>query len=151
LLISETPAVATITYCSSSTGNHDYEWIAGVQAGSINKISGASGYSDFMTTTTNLTRSSSDSVTLTPGFAGSSYNEYWEIWSDYNQDGTFASTEKVFSGNGSSNVTGSFTVSSSATTGNTRMRVVLQYNSYRNDACGSFTYGEVEDYTVNIQ
>lgn len=141
-----------VTYCTSSASSQSYEYISGVQVGSLNKSSGASSYSDYTgDTPTNLTRSSSASVTLTPGFVGSSYNEYWEIWIDYDQDGTFDAAEKVFSGYGSSNVTGSFTVSSSATTGNTRMRVVMQYNSYRNTACGSFTYGEVEDYTVNIQ
>lgn len=141
-----------VTYCTSSGNNQSYEWIAGVAIASINKTSGASGYSDYTSTSTNMTRSSSVSVTLTPGFGSGSYNEYWRIWIDYNQDGDFDdSGEQVFSGYSSGNTTGSFTVSSSASTGNTRMRVVMQYNSYRSSACGTFTYGEVEDYTVNIQ
>jgi hypothetical protein len=142
----------TPTYCTSSASNQGYEWIAGVQVGGINRTSGASSYSDYTGTSTNITRGNSVSVTLTPGFASGSYNEYWEIYIDYNQDGDFSdSGEKVFTGYGSGNVTGSFTVSSSATTGSTRMRVNMQYNSYLNNSCGTFTYGEVEDYTVNIQ
>jgi hypothetical protein len=91
------------------------------------------------------------SVSLTPGFTGSSYTEYWKIWIDYNKDGDFAdSGEEVFSKSGSSAVTGSFTVPTSASSGSTRMRVIMKYSSAAT-ACGTFTYGEVEDYTVNIQ
>jgi hypothetical protein len=47
-------------------------------------------------------------------------------------------------------VTGSFTPPTSALTGATRMRVSMRYGSYPT-YCGSFSYGEVEDYTANIQ
>jgi len=139
------------TYCTASGNNYSYEWISRVQVGTINNSSGASGYTDFTSVTGNLTRGNSASVTLTPGFSGSTYTEYWRIWIDYNQDGDFDdSGETVFSGTGSSVVSGSFTVSSGAATGNTRMRVIMKYSGYA-PSCGTFTYGEVEDYTVDIQ
>jgi hypothetical protein len=143
----------TPVYCDASGDNQNYEWIAGVSVAGLNNTSGASssGYSDFTSQTVNLTRGNSASVSLTPGFAGSSYTEYWNIWIDYNQDGDFDdSGEAVFSSSGSSTVSGSFTVSSSALTGNTRMRVIMKYSSAAS-SCGTFTYGEVEDYTANIQ
>jgi hypothetical protein len=125
--------------------------VARVQVADIDNSSGAQGYSDFTSITGNLTRGNSASVVLTPGFASSSYTEYWKIWIDYNQDGDFEdSGEEVFSDSGSSAVSGSFTVSSSASTGDTRMRIIMKYSSAA-DSCGTFTYGEVEDYTVNIQ
>ena len=46
-------------------------------------------------------------------------------------------------------VSGSFTVPSGATNGTTRMRVSMKYNAVPT-SCETFTYGEVEDYTVNI-
>ncbi len=140
-----------ITYCTASGNDYSYEHIAGVQVGSISNSSNAAGYTDFTSITGNLSKGSSISVTLTPGFASSSYTEYWKIFIDYNGDGDFAdSGEEVFSGSGSSTVSGNFTVPTSANSGNTRMRVVMKYSSY-GTSCGTFTYGEVEDYTVNIQ
>ncbi|WP_210518332.1 GEVED domain-containing protein [Hymenobacter terricola] len=45
--------------------------------------------------------------------------------------------------------TGSFTVSASAKSGATRLRVVMSDNS-ATTSCGSFSYGETGDYTVTI-
>jgi hypothetical protein len=52
-----------------------------------------------------------------------------------------ASTEKT--------KTGSFIVPATAALGVTRMRVSMQYNSGPT-ACGNYTYGEVEDYCVQV-
>jgi PKD repeat protein len=146
-----TVEVPTIVYCTSSANDQGYEWIAGVQAGSIDNASGATGYSDFTAQSANLTKGASVSITLTPGFASSSYSEYWKIWIDLNHDGDFDDAgEEVYSGSGSSPISGNFTVPTSASIGNTRMRVSMQYNAYPS-YCGTFSYGEVEDYTVNIQ
>jgi PKD repeat protein len=139
-----------VTYCTASGNNQNYEYISGVQVGGINNTSGASSYTDFTSISGNFSRGSSIRVSLIPGFTGSSYTEYWKIWIDWNGDGDFAdSGEEVFSGSGSSTVTGSFTVPTSAATGSTRMRVIMKYGGYAS-YCGTFTYGEVEDYTVNI-
>ncbi|MCP4149496.1 MAG: PKD domain-containing protein [bacterium] len=141
-----------IQYCTASGNNQNYEWIAGVNVGTVNNSSaGDAGYTDYTSLTSTVSAGSSVSVTLTPGFASSTYNEYWRIYIDYNSDGDFDdSGEEVFSGSGSSTVSGSFTVPASATGVNTRMRVVMDYNSSIS-ACGTFTYGEVEDYMINIQ
>jgi PKD repeat protein len=141
----------TVTYCTASGNNYSYEYIRTVNVGSINNTSGASGYTNFTSISTNATKGNSVSVALTPGFPGSSYTEYWRIWIDYNVDGDFDdSGEQVFSGAGTSTVSGSFTVPSSADGVTTRMRVIMNYSAYPTP-CGTFTYGEVEDYTVNVQ
>jgi len=140
-----------VTYCSAYGKNQNYEWCARVQIANLDNSTGASAYSDFTAKKANLTKGSSASVTLTPGFASRSYTEYWKVWIDYNVDGDFADTgEEVFSSSGASAVTGNFTVSSSATVGDTRMRVAMRYSAAP-ASCGSFTYGEVEDYTATIQ
>ncbi|MCK5059281.1 MAG: PKD domain-containing protein [Candidatus Aminicenantes bacterium] len=138
-----------IEYCTSSGTNQNYEYIAGVQVANLNNGSGASPYSNFTSYTANLTAGASASVSLTPGFVGSSYTEYWKIWIDYNCDGDFSdSGEEVFAGSGSSTVSGSFNVPSGLNCV-TRMRVSMSYSTYP-PICGTFTYGEVEDYTVDI-
>jgi Zn-dependent metalloprotease len=142
--------VSAVPYCTSSGGSQSYEYIAGVAVADLNNSSGASPYTDFTVYTAHLTQGQSASVSLTPGFVSGSYTEYWKIWVDYNGDHDFAdSGEEVFSGSGSSVVSGSFTVPGSAPLGDTRMRVSMSYSTYP-PICGSFSYGEVEDYTANI-
>ncbi|MCP4214338.1 MAG: PKD domain-containing protein, partial [bacterium] len=138
-----------ISYCASSGNDYSYEWIAGVEVGNLNNTSGAAGYTDFTSESAALTAGSVVSVNLTPGFASSTYTEYWTIRIDYNADGDFDdSDEEVFNGSGTSAVSGTFTVPSSAS-GSKRMRVYMSYSSAA-ASCGSFTYGEAEDYTVDI-
>jgi PKD repeat protein len=136
-------------YCASQGNTFSMEWIAGVEVGTMNNTSGAAGYTDFTSVTCDLTGGSTVNVTLTPGFSGSTYTEYWKIWIDYNGDNDFEDAgEEVFSGSGSTPVTGSFTVASGIDIV-TRMRVSMKYASYPTP-CETFTYGEVEDYTANI-
>jgi PKD repeat protein len=138
-------------YCTSSGNSQGYEYIAGVAVANLNNPSGPSPYTDYTALTTNLTRGQSANVSLTPGFVSGSYYEYWKIWIDYNKNGSFDdSGENVYSGSGKTAKSGSFTVPTSALTGNTRMRVTMKYQSAPT-SCGTFTYGEVEDYTANIQ
>ena len=138
-----------VTYCSSQGNSQQYEWISKVEVAGFSNSSGASAYSDFTGMTIPLTPGASASIGLTPGFSGGSYPEYWKVWIDYNNDGDFDDLgENVFSSNGNSKVTGTFTVPATAS-GQTRMRVSMQYDKYP-PSCGSFTYGEVEDYTVSF-
>ena len=142
-----------IVYCGSKGNNTNYEWLQRVQLGSINNNSSANGgYADFTAQSTSLNRGSSYTITLTPGWAGSSYREAYAVWIDYNQDGDFAdSGELVYSRSRTtaSPVSGSFTVPTAAATGATRMRVSMKYNA-NPSSCETFSYGEVEDYTVVI-
>ena len=143
-------SVAEKPYCTSSGGSQSYEYIAGVSVADLNNPSGATPYSDFTNLTASVNQEDNVNVSLTPGFPGSSYTEWWKIWVDYNGDHDFEDTgEEVFSGSGSSVVTGSFTVPTSTIIGDTRIRVSMSYSTYP-PICGSFTYGEVEDYTMNI-
>jgi PKD repeat protein len=141
--------VSAVPYCTSKGNNYSYEWISRVEVAALDNSSGAAGYTDFTGITGYLTGGNNASVGLTPGFSGSSYTEYWKIWIDYNGDHDFADAgEEVFSGSGSSKVTGSFTVAAGINIV-TRMRVSMKYSGSPT-SCETFTYGEVEDYTVNI-
>jgi PKD repeat protein len=143
IMVSEKP------YCGSQGNNSSTEWIARVRVDAMDNASGAAGYTDFTSINCDLTGGGTVNVILTPGFSGTAYPEYWKIWIDYNDDHDFEDAgEEVFSGSGSTAVTGSFTVASGITV-NTRMRVSMKYNAYPTP-CETFTYGEVEDYTANI-
>ena len=123
-----TPPPPPPAYCASQGNNSSYEWISQVVVGSTTNNSGAAGYSDFTGVTVNTNQGSSYNVSITPSFSGSTYNEYYRIWVDFNQDYDFADAgEQVFAaGPSTTTVTGSITIPASALTGNTRMRVTMK-------------------------
>lgn len=141
-----------VSYCESKGNNYSYEWIAEVEIGSFNNPSDAAGYTDFTNLTIEMEPGTDYAVSLTPGFASSSYNEYWKIWIDLNGDGDFDDVnELAFDAGSLSNtvVTGTISIPEGTSAITTRMRVSMKYNAEQT-ACETFTYGEVEDYTVNI-
>lgn len=79
---------------------------------------------------------------------------------DWDQDGTFETAVNVgtlFASTGLDAVEASTTVSvpPTALVGSTRMRVVKDFTStgspvYPSDPCGTYDYGQAEDYTVNV-
>lgn len=144
---------STPQYCSSNSTNTSYEWISKVVLNTINNTTTAStgGYGNYTAISTNLAKSSAYTIQLTPSFSGSTYTEYFKVYIDYNADGDFDDAgENVYSSAGTTTtVSGSFTVPATATTGATRMRIVMKDGSI-SSACGAYTYGEVEDYTINI-
>ncbi len=143
----------SVTYCVSKGSNSNDEYINRVQLGSINNTSGNNGgYGNFTSISTNLVKGTSNTITITPQWTGTVYNEAYRVWIDYNQDGDFAdSGEQVYSRSRtkSTPISGSFTVPSSALNGATRMRVSMKYNA-NPTYCETFSYGEVEDYNVVI-
>ncbi len=147
-----TTGAPPLSYCDSASTNINDEYIGRVQLGAINNASSGQFYSDFTSISTDLIKGDNYTITITPTWTGTVYNEGYSVWIDYNQDGDFNdSGEQVWSRSATSTtpVSGSFTVSSSANNGVTRMRVSMKYNGIPT-SCETFTYGEVEDYTVNL-
>jgi hypothetical protein len=130
-----------------------YEWIDLVRLGSINRSSSKdAGYYNGTATSTSVAAGSSQTISYSAGFASSAYTEYWKIYIDYNQDGDFTdSGETVVSrtSKSSSTLSSTFTVPATAKSGRTRLRVLMS-NKSATTSCGSFTYGETEDYTLTI-
>lgn len=139
-------------YCASASTNVNDEYISRVQLNTINNTSGAQFYSDFTSISTDLTEGQQYTITVTPTWTGTVYSEGYAVWIDYNGDSDFSDAgELVWSKAASTNTpnSGSFTVPSGTVGTATRMRVSMKYNGIPT-ACESFTYGEVEDYTVNL-
>lgn len=149
-----TLAGSTVSYCTASANNTADERIGNVKFGSINNTStGTAGYENFTSVSTNVTRGTAYTISVTPVWTSTVYSEAYAVYIDYNGDGDFTdSGELAWSKTGSttSPATGSITIPSTATIGSTRMRVMMQYNSVPSSACGTYTYGQVEDYTLNI-
>ncbi|WP_281322964.1 M4 family metallopeptidase [Flavobacterium aestivum] len=151
--VSVTTGPATAAYCASKGNSVTDEYIGKVQLGTINNTStGGTGYSDYTSISTNLTKGSASTITITPTWTGTSYAEGYAVWIDLNDDKDFDDAgELVWSKAASTTTpaTGSFTVPTSATASTTRMRVSMKYNGVPTP-CEAFSYGEVEDYTVNL-
>lgn len=146
-----TPPVA---YCASQGNSTSDEKISKVVFGTIsNSSTGTAGYENFTTQIANVNKGSAYTITITPKWTSTSYNEGYAVFIDYNGDGDFADAgETVFTKAASKTtpVTGSITIPASAITGNTRMRVSMKYNGIPT-SCETFSYGQVEDYTLNIK
>ena len=149
-----TPPPSIIAYCTSQGSSQAYEYLKLVQLGSINRSSGADGgYYNGTATSTSVAAGSSQTISYQTGFTGSGYAEYFRIYADWNQNGTFDAGETLVSSTNTAVVTGvrsaTFTVPATARNGATRLRVVMSDNA-ATGACGSYSYGETEDYTVSV-
>lgn len=151
--VNVTTGAVTATYCASKGNSVADEYIGKVQLGTINNTSaGGNGYSDFTSISTNLTKGSASTITVTPAWTGTSYSEGYAVWIDLNGDSDFDDAGELVWSKAASKTTpvsGSITVPTSATTGSTRIRISMKYNGVPT-SCEAFSYGEVEDYTVNI-
>ena len=145
----------TLAYCSSYGSSTAREYINKVQIGSITNISGNNnGFGDFTTMSTDLAIGTTNTIIITPTWTGSYLYETFSVWIDFNQDGDFndigeLAYSKPKSKSKFKSVSGYLNIPTTALTGSTRMRVSMKNNTLPN-SCENFSYGEVEDYTVNI-
>ncbi|KAB1160462.1 T9SS type A sorting domain-containing protein [Tenacibaculum aiptasiae] len=153
---SNTVSVSTlsnsVSYCSYK-GTTSYEWIDYVSFGGMTNSTGANGgYGDFTSKVATVAKGSTSKIVLSVGYSSTVYKEYWSVWIDFNKNGTFESSERVVAGSAStaSNVSADITIPASALLGQTRMRVAMKDTAQHTTSCGTYNYGEVEDYTVNI-
>jgi len=147
-----TTSEVQLNYCASASTNTNDEFIGRVQLNTINNASGAQFYSDFTNISTDVNKGQTYTITITPTWTGTVYAEGYSVWIDYNKDGDFADVgEQVWTqaATTTSPVSGSFTIPAGAADGATRIRISMKYNAIPT-SCETFTYGEVEDYTLNI-
>ncbi len=140
------------SYCASQGNNVNDEYISRVQLNTINNASGAQLYSDFTSISTTLNEGTAYTITVTPTWTGTTYNEGYAVWIDYNGDNDFGDAGELVWSKAASKDTpnsGTFTVPSGTVSGETRMRVSMKYNGIPT-SCETFSYGEVEDYTINL-
>lgn len=146
------------TYCQSQGNQPWQEYIENVQLNTIDNSSFKEKYEDFTNLTTILEKGIEYEVRLTPGFSFFQWDEAFQVWIDFDGNGSFAEDgELVYSGTYAAQtqntspepLVGTFTIPNFAQTINTRMRVSMQRNEPAN-ACAVFEFGEVEDYSLEI-
>ena len=143
------------TYCTSTSSNTNDERIQRVQFGTINNPStSTAGYEDFSYLSTDVYKESIYPITITPEWPATIYNEAYVVYVDWNNDGDFLDAgETAFTKAASKDnpAVGSITVPSTYTyTGLVRMRVIMRFSTTPTTACGTIPYGQIEDYTLNV-
>lgn len=148
-------------YCIPAATNCNLrDAILNVKIGGIDNTTtcSASGYGNYTSSVApgTLVSGGQNDLSVTVGAGG---HEYVVAWVDYNQNSEFEPSEYTRIGNATSTSTPiTFTrrtidVPANALPGMTRMRIRVRYNGQINDdeACASYTYGETEDYAVEIR
>ena len=150
LIITGLKTPPTKTYCSARATSTNFEMISRVQMGTINNYSGrsAGGYHDYRGLFTQISKGSSQTITVT--MTGGATSSWGRVYIDWNQDGDFNDAGETYVlGSGTGPYSTSIAVPASALDGYTTMRVRVGYDGTPS-ACGTFTYGETEDYTIKV-
>jgi hypothetical protein len=142
-----------LNYCSSYSLNSTAEYIQSFSVSNLTNNSGNNnGFGNFINMTANLVTGRSETLQFAPGFTGASTTEYWTVLIDFNRNGSFADAgEKVaqLTGTGTTALSTAFTTPLNASLGGARLRIQMKRSAYATE-CDIYSYGEVEDYLVNI-
>lgn len=137
-----------LAYCASTSTSTSFEYISNVQFGTINNASGRNNYANYTALTTDVEINVATPITVT--INGSFSSDITVVWIDYNHNNTFDASEMTTLV-GTTPAAGSITVPMTALPGPTTMRVQMADGGTSGNPCATFTWGEVEDYTVNIK
>ncbi len=154
-------------YCTSSATDTTDDDIgnvkfAGINNGNplpvLNNINANKMYSDFTALTPGqIQPSNTYPISVSAIYSAGSWSGYCNVYIDYNRNGVFdLPSDLAFGGdiNGTtaSTITGTVAVPYYASAGLTRMRVVIRENGTAASTlpCGTYGFGETEDYTIKI-
>ena len=149
----------SLNYCPSTADPSDTfnDGITEVIFNTINNTSGTANYTDFTSVSTTIEQGSTHDLSVRINNPGNN-NFLQRVWIDWNQDFDFDDAGEAYDlgsvttvGNNqlTSNSPLTITVPLTAQIGSTRMRVTNAFNATPL-SCGTFNFGEVEDYTINI-
>jgi hypothetical protein len=149
-------------YCASTATNSTFEHVTNVQSGAFSNPSLSTLYTNYtgLGAINNVNINSTFNITVTLNAANIFDEDRIYIFADFNQDGDWNDAGELC-GNADVTIAGgnvyvvSCTVPANALPGNTLLRIKfgdeVSTTAMNNDPCqASFTFGEVEDYLLNI-
>ncbi|AZB20911.1 T9SS C-terminal target domain-containing protein [Kaistella haifensis] len=154
---------SSFAYCTLTSSDSSDEHISNVTitadgAAGVNSTSGASNYTNYSSDPTRLVSlkqgSTNNVISVSKAWSGTQYNEAVTAWIDFDRSGTFDNDEIVLSTSADKTtpVLDTFAVPADSYAGDKTvgMRVALRFSEPQTSPCGTYTYGEVEDYAVKI-
>ena len=153
--VSVTTLATGNTYCTSQATTTSFMKIKNVKLNTIDNTStGGAGYEDFSYLSTDVAKGSTYTISITPFWSSTVYPLRYAVYIDYNNNGLFTdSGDAVWTQSANiadAIVTGTFTIPSGTINGVKRVRVSASYNTTIT-SCATIAYGQVEDYSVNVQ
>lgn len=147
-------------YCNSAYNGYvepiTYVGFAGIDNTTSAELGGSPQNEYFLDMTGTVQQGVSYPIVL-EGNTGGEYADYFTVYVDWNQDGTFGTDERYpigtitnSTGEDGQQLTGEIQVPAGATLGSTRMRVVKNWDSSPMNPCGEYDYGQTEDYTLVV-
>lgn len=119
-------------------------------------VDGSPALEDFTHIEGNLSQGATYEIAL-EGNTDGPFTNYFTAWIDWNQDGEWTADEMYeigsinnSTGTDGKQAVGSITVPADAPLGATTMRVIKNFNSSPTDPCGTYNYGQAEDYTIIV-
>ncbi|MFH0981763.1 MAG: GEVED domain-containing protein [Planctomycetota bacterium] len=152
--------VAVPAYCPSYPTSSADSLCKEVHFVTINNDSGVAcaTYSDFTTMATEVVPGRTYPISVVGSTCGGCYGKWTKVYIDWNQDLDFTDPgEQVFSSTlptpCPNTASGNVTVPVTALIGSTRMRVVVREGGTEllTLPCGTYTWGETEDYTIDVK
>ncbi len=138
-------------YCAASATSADFEVINQVTFAGINNTTSTTlGYEPHIDLVAQVERGGSYAITVASDEAVGS--DELLVWIDFNNNQAFEANELVFNATGAGPYVGTIAIPNDATLGVTRMRLRFQDMDYSptSEPCGENRYGQVQDYSVNI-
>ncbi|MCB0804451.1 MAG: hypothetical protein KDC05_01560 [Bacteroidales bacterium] len=140
------------SYCTAGSGNATEEWISNFTFNTINNsVNTTNGYEDFTYLSTNVDADATYNASVSVGSVGNWTEHYW-IFADWNSDCDFDDANESYDlgqATGPATLNTNITVPASTDAGAKRFRVIIKYTADPGP-CETFSFGQVEDYTVNV-
>ncbi len=141
----------SVNMCDIQGLDTQYEWIEKVVSYEMTNQSGNDqGYGDYTNLISLASPGGTMKLLLEPGSSSTTgFKEYWSIWIDLNEDGDFDESEWLFAKRKKYSIYAYVPIPEETSQGLKTMRIIMSYQGYE-DPCGTFEYGEAEDYLVNV-
>ncbi len=130
---------------SKSSYNGAYKYITKVEIGNISQESSWSLYSDYRDQKTDIKPGETLTLTVTKK---ASNGDYLKLWIDWNGNGSFDDAGEFIGYISKGSVDIAIPDNAQATAGEKTMRLILSNADV--SACETYSYGETEDYTLNV-
>lgn len=131
---------------------------AGINNTTSNVVNGTPALQSFCSTASVMQGSVTNSISI-KGNTDGNFTNYVRAYFDWDQNGVFGNNANEIydlgtivnsTGLDAVTLTSNIAVPITATLGNTRMRIIKNFNAYVTGPCSSNGYGQAEDYTVNV-